>query len=105
MESWLPWLAPEERVLADLLPDDAQILLVEPRRMRDRAADFLAEEADLAQALARTWGAVSDGEAHDFPPLHLPFDRVLSHATAATWHLTTTPEGPDRKSTRLTPRH
>jgi transcription-repair coupling factor (superfamily II helicase) len=95
MESWLPWLAPEERVLADLLPEDAQILLVEPRRMRDRATDFLAEEADLAQTLAKTWGAVSDGEAHDFPPLHLPFDRVLSHATAATWHLTTSPEGPD----------
>ncbi|HEU5084683.1 MAG TPA: transcription-repair coupling factor [Acidimicrobiales bacterium] len=95
MESWLPWLSPDERVLADLLPDDAQILLVEPRRMRDRAADFLAEEADLAQTLAKTWGAVSDGEAHDFPPLHLPFERVLSHTTAATWHLTSTPEGPD----------
>ncbi len=57
MESWLPWLAPEERLLADLLPDDALVLLVEPARMRDRAADLLAEETDLATTLARTWEA------------------------------------------------
>ena len=37
----------------DLLAADAQVLLVEPRRMRDRAADILAEEADLAGTLAR----------------------------------------------------
>ncbi len=95
MESWLPWLAPDERLLADLLPDDAQILLFEPRRMRDRTSDFLAEEADLAQTLAKTWGAVSDGQAHQFPPLHLPFDRVLAHTSAPVWQVTTAPEGPD----------
>ena len=48
MESWLAWLADREHVLFDLLPDDAQILLVEPRRLRDRAGDIAAEEADLA---------------------------------------------------------
>ena len=49
MESWLPWLTEgDEQVLFDLLPADAQVLLVEPRRLRDRAADILAEEADLA---------------------------------------------------------
>jgi transcription-repair coupling factor (superfamily II helicase) len=53
MESWLPWLADGEHVLFDLLGDDAQVLLVEPRRMRDRAADLLAEEADLAPRCRR----------------------------------------------------
>jgi transcription-repair coupling factor (superfamily II helicase) len=101
MESWLPWLTDDERVLFDLLGPDAQVLLVEPRRMRDRAADILAEEADLAATLAVTWGVpgaggdassqVTDG----FPQLHLPFDRLLVHTTAPTWTVTTVAEGPD----------
>ena len=37
MESWLPWLAGDERLLADLLPDDALMLLVEPARMSPRS--------------------------------------------------------------------
>ena len=92
MESWLPWLADDEQVLFDLVGADALVLLVEPRRMRDRAADLLAEEADLAATLARTWGA---GDDEDFPRLHLPFDRLLAHTTAAAWTVTTAPEGPD----------
>ena len=63
MESWLPWLTDGEQVLLDLLGSSAQVLLVEPRRMRDRAADILAEEADLAATLAGHVGATSaDGE-------------------------------------------
>src|SRR5207247_1235254 len=77
-ESWLPWLPAGAHVVADLVGPDAQILLVEPRRMRDRAADLLAEEADLAAALAQTWGARHDGD-RDWPRLHLPFDRLLAH--------------------------
>src|SRR5205823_3606656 len=57
MESWLPWLTEGEHALFDLLGPEAQVLLMEPRRMRDRAAEVLAEEADLAQSLAQTWGA------------------------------------------------
>lgn len=97
MESWLPWLTDQEHVLFDLLEPTAQVLLVEPRRMRDRAADIIAEEADLARTLARTWGAVADdadGE-HGFPELHLPFDRLLAHTQAPAWTVTTAPEGPD----------
>ena len=90
MESWLPWLAPEEHLLVDLLPDDALVVLVEPRRMRDRAAELLDEEAALAGTLAQTWGA--DGD--DFPRLHLPFDRLLAHTKAAAWTLTAAPENP-----------
>ena len=86
MESWLPWLTDGEHVLLDLLGPDAQVLLVEPRRMRDRAADLLAEEADLAATLAQTWGA-ADGPG--VPRLHLPFDRLLAHTTAPAWTVTT----------------
>jgi transcription-repair coupling factor (superfamily II helicase) len=91
MESWLPWLTPDERVLPDLLDRDAQVLLLEPRRMRDRAGDILAEEEDLAATLAQTWGA--GGTV--FPRLHLPFDRLLTGTGAPAWTITTAPEGPD----------
>ncbi|HEX5367482.1 MAG TPA: transcription-repair coupling factor [Acidimicrobiales bacterium] len=92
MESWLPWLAGDERALLDLVGDEAQVLLCEPRRLRDRAADLLAEEADLAATLAVTWGAAAgDG----FPRLHLTLDRLLSRTRAAAWHVVSVPDGPD----------
>ena len=91
MESWLPWLTADEHLLPDLLPDSSQVVLLEPARIRDRAGDLLAEEVDLAQTLAQTWGA-DDAE---FPRLHLPFDRLLAHTTAPTWSMTPVPEGPD----------
>ncbi|HUF34181.1 MAG TPA: transcription-repair coupling factor [Acidimicrobiales bacterium] len=105
MESWLPWLAPAEHVLFDLLGEPgqgeagAQVLLVEPRRMRDRAADLLAEEADLARSLATTWDVGADVE---LPRLHLPFDRLLAHTTAPAWSITNAPEGPDTPAVRAT---
>lgn len=94
MESWLPWLTEGDHVLFDLVGPEALVLLVEPRRMRDRAADLLAEEADLARTLAKTWGAADDGD-EAFPRLHLPFDRLLAHSDAPAWTVTTAPEGPD----------
>ncbi len=90
MESWLPWLTPDERILPDLIGDRGLVLLAEPRRMRDRAAELADEEAALAGTLAQTWAA--SGEA--FPPLHLPFDRLLSGTGAGVWHLLGAPEGP-----------
>ncbi|MEO7443146.1 MAG: CarD family transcriptional regulator, partial [Acidimicrobiales bacterium] len=92
MESWLPWLTEGEHLLPDLVGPDAQVLLVEPRRMRDRAAELLDEEAALAASLATTWGAVGHGVG--FPPLHLPFDRLLAHTTAPVWSITPMPDGP-----------
>ncbi|MGH9061873.1 MAG: CarD family transcriptional regulator, partial [Acidimicrobiales bacterium] len=90
MESWLPWLTTDEHLILDLVPREAQVLLVEPRRMRDRAAELLDEEAALAGTLADTWGATD----RTFPPLHLPFDRLLAHTDAAAWTVTPAPEGP-----------
>jgi transcription-repair coupling factor (superfamily II helicase) len=92
MESWLPWLTEAEHALFDLLGPDAQVLLIEPRRMRDRAAEVLAEEADLATSLAQTWGAPAERE---FPRLHLPFDRLLSHTDVPAWSVTTVPDSPE----------
>ena len=66
MESWLPWLDDEERVLPDLVDAGARVVLIDPRRMRDRAAELNDEEAALADALAVTWGVVED-QAGDEP--------------------------------------
>ena len=92
MESWLPWLAGDELVVPDLLGADAQIVLVEPRRIRDRAADVVAEEVDLAQSLARAWG-VGDGVV--LPRLHVDFDRLLARCDAPVWPLTAVAASPE----------
>ncbi|HEY7438477.1 MAG TPA: transcription-repair coupling factor [Acidimicrobiia bacterium] len=91
MESWLPWLTQDEHLLADLLPRGARVLLVEPRRMRDRAQELLADEASLAEVLAGTWGAAGE----DFPRLSLPFDRLLAHTRAAATNVLSAPDTPD----------
>ena len=91
MESWLPWLTADDHLLPDLLPSGARVLLVEPRRMRDRAQDLLDEEASLAQVLAGTWGAEDD----EFPQLSLPFDRLLARTRVATTSVLSAPESPD----------
>jgi transcription-repair coupling factor (superfamily II helicase) len=89
MESWLPWLTADEHLLADLLPASARVVLSEPVRMRQRAAEIADEEADLAGALATTWGA--EGE---FPRLHLGFDRLLARSGASVSMMVAVPEGP-----------
>ena len=71
MESWLPWLQPEEVVLPDLLADDAQVVLVEPRRVRDRAVEVYDEEGALAETLAATWG-LAPRPATRRPPARRP---------------------------------
>ncbi|WP_426573628.1 transcription-repair coupling factor [Aquihabitans sp. McL0605] len=92
MESWLPWLVDDHRTVVDLLPQGSQVLLLEPRRLRDRAADLLAEEADLASSLARTWEVGDDGA---FPPLHAEFAELFTAVDLPVWSVTVTPEGPD----------
>ena len=92
MESWLPWLTEGEHTLLDLLGPEAQVLLVEPRRMRDRAAELADEEAALAGSLATTWGASPDRE---WPRLHLPFDRLLASTRAPAWTLVPAADSPE----------
>ena len=93
MESWLPFLDDEPRVVPDLLPAGAQVVLVEPRRIRDRGAQLLDEEAALAETLAATWGA-TESEAEPFPRLHVPFDRLLRESPAGVTAMPPVPEGP-----------
>ena len=90
MESWLPWLSGDERVLFDLVDNDALVVAVEPRRLRDRIADLRAEEAELATTLAATWGA--DGTA--FPRLHTEWERLLVHTEAPVWTIDAVPDSP-----------
>ena len=101
MESWLPWLTKDERALLDVVGDDAQVLLCDPRRMRDRAADLLAEEADLASTLAVTWGATDErSAAHGFPRLHVEFDRLLAHTGRARGTSSACPTAPTPRRCR-----
>ncbi len=96
MESWLPWLTDGDQLLTDVLPATGKVVLVEPRRMRDRANDLLAEEDDLARALASTWGRDPDVA---FPRLHAEPDQLLAPNTdgreAGAWMMTLAPENPD----------
>ena len=95
MESWLPWLVDSEELITDLLGDGALVVLVEPRRMRDRAAELVDEESALADALATTWGLEAGRRA---PRLHVPFDRLLAD-TGAAWSRWS-PRPTDRTSPR-----
>jgi len=94
MESWLPWLAASTEVLPDRLGAGAQVVLVEPRRMSDRAHELLDEEVSLAETLAQTWNASGHNGA-TFPRLHVDFDRLLADTPAPAWYLTSVPEGPE----------
>ncbi len=92
MESWLPWLTDDHRTIVDLLPEGGLVVVVEPRRLRDRAADLLAEEADLASSLARTWEV---GDDRTFPQLHAEFGELFTATDLPVWTMTVTPDGPD----------
>ncbi len=104
MESWLPWLTkdgPEgiaQHVLPDVLPEASLVVLFEPRRVRERAAEVLDEEQALAASLATTWG-VPGG---DLPRLHLPFERLLAHTTSPVWTVSSVPAPPGGVPTEVT---
>jgi transcription-repair coupling factor (superfamily II helicase) len=91
MESWLPWLTESQLLLTDVLSKDAKMILVEPRRLRDRAEDLLAEEDDLAKALASTW-AREPGRT--FPRLHSVPDHLLG-SKRGSWSMIPVADGPD----------
>jgi transcription-repair coupling factor (superfamily II helicase) len=93
MESWLPWFS-DGSTLANAAVEatrgksnaDVRFVFVEPRRIRDRGVEILVEEADIASALATTWGRDPAGD--DFPRLHASPDTVLADTGAVpTYHL------------------
>jgi transcription-repair coupling factor (superfamily II helicase) len=98
MESWLPWLTSDDLLLTDLLPPSAKVIAVEPRRMKDRADDLLAEEADLARTLAGTWARDADRQ---FPHLHASPERLLE-SDQKLWTMASTPLNPDAPMVQAT---
>ena len=91
MESWMPWLVDDLTLLTDVLPETAKVMLIEPRRSHDRAVDLLAEEDDLARALASTWQRSPDVP---FPRLHAEPDRLLA-SSGSFWSVDSVPESPE----------
>ncbi len=102
VESFLPWLEAEELIFTDLLMSTDRVVLIEPRRMRDRAVELLEEEASLASSLAVTWGVAneSDGNSGGFPKLHVEFERLLAKVRAPMASLLSNADSPDTEGMR-----
>lgn len=81
IESWLPWVA-EPTSLVDRVPAGGHLVLVDPGRAFDRSRELIKEEAELAAALAPTWGE-SAPPAGEHPALFLD----LQDSLAGTPHL------------------
>ena len=103
MERWLPWLSEGEHVLFDLIGPDALVLLCDPRRMRDRATDLLAEEADLAATLAKTWGSRVGGSLPPPAPALRPLADPHHRAGVDRDHHTRGPRRRHRRRARARP--
>ncbi|MDA8290417.1 MAG: transcription-repair coupling factor [Actinomycetota bacterium] len=99
IESFLPWLSGEETLITDVLRAGDTVALVDPRRMRDRAAELVGEEEALASALAATWGLEGD-PARALPRLHLGYERLLARCGARSLSLPPSAEGPGTSSVR-----
>ena len=97
LESFLPWLDADVRLVTDQLGPADRIVLVDPRRMRDRAVEIIDEESALAASLAETWrsaGSPAEFGRADSPTLHAGFDRLLATTPARVTSLLATAEGP-----------
>jgi len=92
MESWLPWVHPDEVLLTDRLKPGTQVVIVEPRRVRDRASELVEEERALGDTLAETWG-FSD-TTRPVPRMHLPYQRLLERSDAPVISMVPAADGP-----------
>ncbi len=87
MESWWPWLVEGPALVPALLGSGGALAVVEPRRLADRVSEILAEEADLAAGLAKTWNT----DAAGMPPLHAGYDQLVAAAASPVWELPAAP--------------
>ena len=90
IESWLPWLA-DERCMIDELQASGHLVLLDPTRSLDRCRDLIKEEAELAAALAPTWGEAAP-EAGDHPALFLDLENAIRER--GHLRIPSTPTGP-----------
>ncbi|MFM9086220.1 MAG: transcription-repair coupling factor [Acidimicrobiia bacterium] len=83
MESWMPWVVDAPRLVTDVAAahGPVHVVVCEPRRVRDRGAELIAEEDDLARALASTW---SRDPERPFPHLHADVEGLLASVPART---------------------
>jgi transcription-repair coupling factor (superfamily II helicase) len=98
IESWLPWLA-GDRCLIDDVPEGGHLVMVDPVRALDRCRDLVKEEAELAAALAPTWGEAAP-DAGDHPPLFI--DLEASIGSRRHLQMPTTPTGPSDAKLEIT---
>ena len=82
----MPWLLGEDVVLADILPEEGLLLLVDRGRLSSRVSDLLERENKLAESLAKTWSF----EGSEFPELHVSFDRSMKFCKAPIWFIDST---------------
>ena len=97
MEGWLTWLEPGEPLTSALTELDV-LVVVDPARAADRAAELLDEEAALLEVLSRNWGA-PEAPA----PLHVDLDAVLACAPRAVVRLVSVPEDPSTPVSMVRP--
>jgi transcription-repair coupling factor (superfamily II helicase) len=97
IESWLPWLA-EERCLIDELAAEGVLTIVDPARALDRCRDLVKEEAELAAALAPTWGEAAP-QAGDHPALFIDLEQSIG--ARPHLRLPSTPTGPSDQVVRV----
>ncbi len=76
MESWMGWVADPGTVLDHV---DAEVVLFDPVAAEQRSVELIDEEADLAAALAPTWGPDAP-RAGDHPDFYQPLKQVLAQA-------------------------
>ncbi len=93
MEAWLPWLTDEYRSFAHLIPEEGLVLQVDPAALGARAQEILAEEAELAGHLAKSW-KVRSSEA--LPSFHVPPEVLLADCEAPIWSIDSVPRSPDQ---------
>ena len=86
MESFMPWLLKEDTVLADTLPKDGLLLLIDRNRLDSRVKDLLEKEKKLAESLAKTWSF----EGTELPELHVSFDSSMKSCKAPIWFIDST---------------
>ncbi|MEE8407399.1 MAG: transcription-repair coupling factor [Acidimicrobiia bacterium] len=98
IESWLPWLA-DERCMLDELRSSGHLVLVDPTRSLDRCRDLIKEEAELAAALAPTWGEAAP-EAGDHPALFLDLESAIRGR--AHLRILSSPTGPGDRVFEIT---